>query len=91
MSPEIMNVFKLWDETYYHLRHTAQFLIDPKHNVFNVSESASYLCPKIWEQIPIVIKDKNSLVGSKKEIRKWKTLICASRIFKNFIDNLGFV
>ena len=71
ISPEIMNkVFKLREETDYHLRHTTQFLVDPIHSVFNGSESASYLCPKIWEHIPTEIKNKDSLVGFKKEIKK---------------------
>ena len=48
MFLEIMNdVFKLNGKTHYHLRHTAQFLVDPVHNVFNGNESALYLGPKI--------------------------------------------
>ena len=71
ISLEIMNeVFKLREETNYRLRHTTQFLVDPMHSVFNGSESASYLCPKIWEQIHTEIKNKYSLVGFKKEIKK---------------------
>ena len=31
--------------------------------IFNGSESASYLGPKIWEQIPTEIKTINSLAG----------------------------
>ena len=67
MSPEIMNdIFKLRENTYYNLRHKSKFLVDPIHSVFNSSESASYLGPKIWEQIPFEIKNINSLVGFKK-------------------------
>ena len=67
MSPVIMNdVFKLSDETHYHLRHTTQFLVYPIHNSFNGSESASYLGPKTWKQIPTEIKNKDSLNGFKK-------------------------
>ena len=64
ISPEIMNeVSKLREETHYYLRHTAQFLVDLINNVFNGSESALYLGPKIWEQILTAIKNKDSLVG----------------------------
>ena len=50
MSPEIMNdVFKHRNETNNDLRYTTQFLVDPIRNVFNGSESASYLGVKIWE------------------------------------------
>ena len=42
ISPEIINeVFKVKEETHCHLRHTTQFLVDPIHNVFHDSESAS--------------------------------------------------
>ena len=61
ISLEIMNeVFKLREETHYHLRHTTQFLVDPIDSVFNCSKSASYLGRKIWEQIPIEIKKRLS-------------------------------
>ena len=59
ICPEIMNdIFKLRENTHYNLRHTSQFLVDPIHSVFNGSESASYLGPKIWEEIPTDIKKK---------------------------------
>ena len=92
MSPDIMNdIFKLRENTHYNLRHTSQFLVDPIHSVFNGSESASYLGPKIWKQIPFEIKNINSLVGFKKEIRKWKPANCPCRICKVYIPNLGFI
>ena len=90
-SPEIMNdVFKMRDETYYHLRYTTQFLGDPIRSVFNGSESVSYLDPKIWQQIPTEIKNEDSK-NLKKEITKWKTFNCPCEICKYFIANLGFI
>ena len=69
-SPDIMNeVFKL-KNTPHNLRHTSHFSIDPVHSVYNGIESASYLGPKIWEQIPAEIKNKDSLDDFKKEIKK---------------------
>ena len=89
ISPEIINeVFKLREETHYHLRHTTQFLVDPIHSVFNGRESAFYLGPKILEQIPTEIKNNNSLVRFKKEIKKWKPLNCSCRICKTFMQTL---
>ena len=88
-SPDIMNeVFKL-KNTPHNLRHTSHFSIDPVHSVYNGIESASYLGPKIWEQIPTEIK--NSLDGFKKEIKRWKPTECPGRICKTFLPNLGFV
>ena len=92
ISPEIMNdVFKVRNKTHYQLRHTSQFLIEPIHSVFNGSESASYLGPKIWEQIAIEIKNKDSLISFKKEIKKWKPLNCPCRLCKTYIANVGFI
>ena len=92
ISPEIMNkVFKIREETHYHLRHTTQSIVDPIHSVFNGSESTLYLLPKIWQQIPTEIKNKDSLVGFKKQIKKWKTLNCPCRICKTFIAKVGFI
>ena len=67
MSPDIMNeVFKLRNTPRYNLRHTWQFSTDPIHSVYNATESASYLGPKTWEQIPAEIKNKDSLDGFRK-------------------------
>ena len=84
-SPDIMNeVFKL-KNTPHNLRHTSHFSIDPVHSVYNGIESASYLGPKIWEQIPAEIKNKDSLDGYKKEIKKWKPTECPCQICKTFV------
>ena len=92
ICPEIMNdIFKLRESTHYNLRSTSQFLLHPIHSVFNGSESASYLGPKIWKEIPTDIKNKDFLIGFKKGIKKWKPLNCPCRICKTFIPNLGFI
>ena len=53
--------------------------------------STSYLGPKIWEQIPAEVKNKDSLDGFKNEIKKWKPSECPCRICKTFVPTLGFV
>ena len=92
VSPEIMNeVFKQRSNSPYNLRHTSHFFVNPIHSVYNSTESASYLVPKIWEQIPSEIRNKKSLEGFKQEIKKWKPTNCHCRICKMFIPNLGFI
>ena len=74
MSPDIMNeVFKLRNTLHYNLRHTSHFSTYPVHSVYNGTESASYLGPKIWEQMPAEIKNTDSLAGFEKEILKMET------------------
>ena len=68
MSPEIRNdLFRLRENAHYNLRHTSQFLVDPIHSVFNGSESASYLGPKIWEH-PSKLKILTPLLVLKKKL-----------------------
>ena len=77
MSPETMGeVFKLRDTLCYNLRYTSHFSADPIDSVYDKTELASYLGPKIWEQIPAENKNKGSLNGFKKEIKKWKPVEC---------------
>ena len=50
--PEIMkDVFQIRNISHY-LRYAPTFVTENIHCVYNGSESASYLGPKIWEQIP---------------------------------------
>ena len=87
MLADIMNwVFKSINTPHYKLFH-----ITPIRNIFNGTESASYLEPKILEQIPVEAKNKDSLDGFKKEIKKWEPSECPYRIFKTFVSNLSFV
>ena len=92
MSPKIISeVFKLRVTPSYNLRHALQFSADPIYSVYNGTESASYLGPKIWEQIPAEIKNKESLDGFKREIKKWRPAECPCRICWTFVPNLGFI
>ena len=84
MSPEVISeVLQVRDTPYYNLRSNYQFLTYyPIHSVYNGTESASYLGPKIWEQIPAEIRNKESLDSFKREIKKWKPVDCPCRICK---------
>ena len=70
MSLEIMNkIFQLTEKSYYNLRYTSEFIIPPIHIVYHGSESVSYLGLKIWELIPLVIRQidafRRMLYGNK--------------------------
>ena len=54
------------------------------------TESAFYLGRNIWEQVPAEIKNKDSLDGFKKEIKKWKPTECPCRNCKTFVPRLLF-
>ena len=63
ISPGIMHdVFEIRNSTNCNLRYASIFLTELIRRVFNGSESASYLGPKIWEQILNDVKMINSIV-----------------------------
>ena len=84
-------VFRLRDTSCYKLWYTSQFSINPVHSVYNETESASYLGPKIYEQITAEMENRESLDGLKREIKKWKPAEYPCRICRMFVSNLGFV
>ena len=67
-------VFKLRNTLHHNLRHTSHFSTDPIHSVYNGTESASYLGPKIWEQIPVEIKNKDSRDILRKKLKNGNLL-----------------
>ena len=58
---------KFSNNAHDNLRHTSQFFGNPTHSVYNGIESASYLGPNLWKQIPSEIRNKKSLKGFKRE------------------------
>ena len=63
ISPGIMNdVFQIRNSTNCNLRYAPMFLTELIRRVFNSSESASYLGPKIWEHTLNDVKMINSIV-----------------------------
>ena len=90
MPPDIINeVFKLRNTPHYNLRHISHFFIDPIHSVYNGTESASYLRPKIWEQIPVEIKNKDSLDVLRKKLKNGNLLSVHVEFVR--LTNLSFV
>ena len=59
--------------------------------VYHVSESVSFLGPKIWNMLPDDYKDIDKLNTFKNKIKKWKTEYCPCRLCKVYINNKGFV
>ena len=91
MSSEIMNeILQLREKSHYNLHYTSEFIIPPSH-VYHGSKSASYLGPRLWELIPSMIQEIDTLSGFKKAIKKWKPTNCPCRICRTYIPNVGFL
>ena len=56
-----------------------------------VTDTITYLGPKIWSIIPDKIRESTSLETFRKKIKLWKPKSCSCRICKKCIGNVGFV
>ena len=55
----------------YNLRSNSNFAVPNVKSVFHGSKSISYLGPKIWDIVPLELKQLISLNALKKGIKKW--------------------
>ena len=60
-------------------------------SLFHGSESISYLGPKLWDIVPLELKELTIVVAFKKGIREWKLKNCSCRLCKKYVSNLGFI
>ena len=54
-------------------------------------ESIAYLGNKLWQLLPLEIKQSNTLPIFKKRIRCWKGDKCNCRLCKTYIPKVGFL
>ena len=59
--------------------------------VYHGSESISLLGPKIWNILPDRLKNANSTEAFKIQMKKWKPENCPCRLYKIYIQNVGFI
>ena len=59
--------------------------------VYNGTEIISFRGPMTWELVSNHIKASKSLSEFKSKIKQWKFTECTCRIYKTYIQNVGFV
>ena len=59
--------------------------------VFHGSDSISYLGHKMWNILPLELKELTSVAAFRKGIKEWKPKNCPCRLCKKYISNLGFI
>ena len=91
------NIFKEGPLT-YNLRSKTDFVRDcVSTRRYDVSTrrydltSLSYFAPKVWNMIPLKLKNINSFQKFKTEVRKWAPENCSCYLCRSYIQNLGFV
>ena len=69
-------------EKYYNLRNYNGFRLPLARTVYQGTESISYLGQKIWDIVPIELKNSQSLNSFKNSIRKWIPNNCPCKLCK---------
>ena len=85
------NIFTTIPENYYNLRSYNGFRLTFARTVYHGTESILDLGPKIWDNVPIGLKNTQSLSSFKKSIRKWIQNNCPCRLCKNYVDGVGIL
>ena len=62
-----------------------------KRTVKYGTETVTYRGPQIWNLVPENTKNASSFDIFKKEIGKWKGEKCPCRIFKTYVEHVGFI
>ena len=72
ISPPIFSELFRGRDIYYNLPSNSNFAVPHVKSVFHGSESNSYLGPKIWDIVPLELKELTSLNAFKKGVKKWQ-------------------
>ena len=84
-------IIEVRNEHPYNLRQNSEFFRPLVKSVYHGTESLFYLGPKVWDILPNIYKDMDSLHKLKKAIKKWKLENCPCRICEKCIANIGFI
>ena len=91
ISPELLNDIFEPKESCYRLRANSFFKTRKVTSVHHGTESLSFLGPKIWDLVPLDIKQSENIDIFKSKIKRLSFPECPCRLCKIFIPQLGFI
>ena len=90
LSREIMKkAFPFNENTSYNTRNKRKFHSRSIKSVTFGTETLSHLASKIWELVPVEIK--NVFASFKRAIKKWEPINCPCRLCQTYVFQVGFV
>ena len=91
LSPRIMNeVFQI-NECPYNLRNPRTLASKHKSTVRYGLDTIAFKGPQIWQDIPLEIRNSESLYLFKPNMKQMQSISCHCKICKTFIANLGYL
>ena len=91
LSPIVMqNIFLDRNYNGPNTRSQKDFKIPHINSVKNGQESLRFMGPKVWEMVPVTIKNARSLSIFKTNIKRWTPERCPCRLCKDYVPGLGY-
>ena len=91
LSPGILREIFVPKISLYYLRRNKTFERRQVHSVYHIAESLSFLGPKIWDLVPLELKQLKSLEVLKLKIKKWILFEFPCRLRQTYVQQVGFV
>ena len=92
LSPEIIKeVFPFNENATFYTRNKIKFYLRAVKSVTFGSETLSHVTLKIWELVPVEIKNVESVVCFERATEKLKPMICPCRLCRMYVFQVGFV
>ena len=91
LSPDILTEIFVPKISLYNIRRNNTFERRQVHSVYQGTESLSFLGPKIWDLVPLELKQLESLEIFRLKIKKWVPFECPCRLCRTYIQQVGFV
>ena len=92
IAPTIMNeILTFVENNTYNLRSGMHLSRVNVHSAQYGRDSIGYLGTKIWDPVPVHMKDLKSLSTFKNQIKKWIHKDCPCRLCKVYVAQVGFL
>ena len=76
----------------YNLRRNDTFEKRQVHSVYHGTELLSFLCPNVWDLVPVELREQSeSLDSLKLKIKTWVPFECPCRLCKTYIQQVEFL
>ena len=91
LSQEILRKIFASKTSSHNLRRNDTFEKRQVHSVYHGTESLLFLGLKIWDLVPVELKQSESLYHFTLKIKNWVPSECPCRICKTYIQQVGFL
>ena len=75
----------------YNLRIQSDFFRNSVNSSKYGPKSIRFFASKVWQVVPVEIRNLKSLEDFRNKIRRWQPDGCDRKLCKDFVSNLGYV